>query len=147
MNISKSLQRLKWRFTTGKPFSPNHNDVNALNEVIEYCGRKETDQIMDNQLFGKLYAYLYSEFVGHYHATTLSNIPQSELNKLLVKSTREIFQKSIDRLNEAEMEYCINNTGSLDSYKPISYDDFSEQMKTMINAAINTYSPKHLESV
>lgn len=35
MDIKKAFNRLGWRFSQGKAFKPNQNDVDALNAIIE----------------------------------------------------------------------------------------------------------------
>ncbi|MEM7487253.1 MAG: hypothetical protein AAF348_18750 [Bacteroidota bacterium] len=136
MNLKKSLERLKWRFGNNTNFKPNMNDVNALNEVIEYVDKKERQQLSDNQLFGKLYIYLYGEFVNYYRSNTLDPIPQKELHKLLDKDPRELIEDLKDKLNQLELEHSIKTKST---YTPVEYDEVSDNLRVMVNAALNTY--------
>ena len=147
MNIEKSLQRIEWRFSQGKEFKPNGNDIEAYNELAEYFNQKEKQQLIDNQLFGKMYIYLFGEFVNYYNCTVMDNIPQKELHKLLDKDLRLIVEDVTDRLNNAEISACMERKGHLDGYAPMKYEEVAENLKIMVNAAINTYSPKHLARV
>lgn len=147
MTIEKATQRIGWRLGTGKAFQPNQGDIDAYNEIVEFIQEKQKKQIIDNQLFGKLYIYLYGEFVTYYKATAMDSIPQKELNKLLTKDLRTIVTEVTDRLNLADMELCIKQNKSIKQYNPLQYDEVAENFKVMVNSAINAYSPKHLERV
>lgn len=147
MNISKSIQRLKWRFTSGKQFLPNENDIEALNEIIEYCGIKEKQQLIDNQLFGKMYIYLYWQFMIYYKCSFVDEIPQKELHKLLNKDLRTLINDVLDCNRLSELELHIKKESSLNGFKVDGYKEIADNFKIMINAAINTYSQKHIERV
>lgn len=138
MKIKKSIDRIRWRFASGKEFKPNENDITAFNEVAEYISRKEKDNIIDNQLFGKLYIYLFGEFVNYYKATAIDTIPQQELHKLLDKNIADIVNEVKDRLNNAELEHAIK-ANAYDKYKPMEYEEVAENMRIMVSAALNNY--------
>jgi len=55
--IIKNIQRLSWRLSSKKPFTPNQEDINALNEVIKWINREKEDRMHQNQHFGKIYNY------------------------------------------------------------------------------------------
>ena len=147
MTVNKAMERFAWRLGGGKAFQPNQNDIEAYNTIAEFIEEKEKKQIIDNQLFGKLYIYLFGEFVNYYKASVFNNIPQKELHKLLDKPIRQIVEEVKDRLNFIEMEACMKEKNNLDDYTPIEYEEIAENLKAMINAAVNQYSPKHLNRV
>lgn len=147
MTVQQSLQRIGWRFGTGKPFTPNQYDIEAFNSLLEFVEEKQKKQITDNQLFGKLYIYLYGEFVTYYKATAMDSIPHKELNKLLEKDLRTIVTEVVDRLNLADLELCIRENNSIKQYNPLDYEEVAENMRVMVNGAINSFSPKHLERI
>jgi len=131
MNVKKALERLSFRFGRGN-FRPNQLDVDALNELIEYVGGKEKKQLKDNQLFGKLYIFLYGEFVNYYKCTVMDNVPQKELHRVLNKDIRILVQEVADRLNMAET---ASNSG-----QTMGYDEVAQNMQIMVNAALNTFN-------
>lgn len=131
MNVKKALERLSFRFGRGN-FRPNQLDVDALNELIEYVGGKEKKQLKDNQLFGKLYIFLYGEFVNYYKCTVMDNVPQKELHRVLNKDIRILVQEVADRLNMAEI---ASNSG-----QTMGYDEVAQNMQIMVNAALNTFN-------
>lgn len=200
----KSLDRLKWRFGSNNAFRPNKNDAVALNHLIGYVQEKEKKQIVDNELFGKLYIWAYGQLLKFYGCTVFNKEPQKYLGELLTKSTGRIVEELKDQLNHSEMYTVFDLSGTkpfdhihlthlehffrekgydgetvkrkMDAivekrnssneelqkvledfpevkelmYKGKGIWDFatvSENMESMVNAAINTYGPGHLEKV
>ena len=140
MTIEKAMQRIGWRLS-GKPFQPNQNDIDAYNFIVEFVEQKQKQQIIDNQLFGKLYIYLFGEFVNYYKATVIDDIPQKQLNKLLSKDLKQIVQEVTDRLNFSELENYVKKK-DLKGYKPMEYEEVAENMRVMVNGALNTFNKK-----
>jgi len=147
MTVEKGLRRIGWRLGTGKPFQPNQEDIDSFNAIVDFVENKQKKSIIDNQLFGKLYIYLFGEFVTYYKATAMDSIPHKELNKILGKDIRLLVENVTDRLNLADMEACIKEKESLKQYNPLEYEEVADNMKVMINGAINEFSPKHLERI
>ena len=139
MNIDRSLKRLTWRFKTTRPFTPDQEDINALNELIEYVGKKEKQQLIDNQLFGKLYIFVFGEFIRHYDATPQDVIPQKELHKILDKDLRTIVNEFVDKVNNAKLAH-VTNENDLGDYLPTTYEEVAGNLRVMVNAAMNTYN-------
>lgn len=147
MNLTKSLQKIIWRFKSGT-FTPNKDDFNCLLEIVEYVEEKEKQQLIDNQLFGKLYIYVFGQFLTYYDATPLDTIPQKELHNILDKPLRLIVTELLEQINAKWLEdYTETNIDDLSAFQPMEYSELSENLKTMVNAAINTYKPKHLGNV
>lgn len=144
MTVNKAMQRMAWRLGSGKPYQPNQTDADAYNTIASYIEEKQKRTIIDNQLFGKLYIYLYGEFVNYYNTTAENNIPQNELNRLLAKDLRTIVTEVMDRMNTKELELCVKNEQDLKSYNPMEYEEVAENFRVMVNAAIDQFSPKHL---
>lgn len=139
MRIDKSLKRIIWRFQSGRPISPDQQDIDSLNEIIEYIATKEKQQLIDNQLFGKLYIFVFGEFIRHYEATPESEIPQKELHKLLDKDLKLIVTEYVDKVNNAKLAH-VTNENDLKDYVPTTYEEVAGNLRVMINAAINTYT-------
>lgn len=152
MTESQGLKRLAFRFesalkTPNKSFKIYQEDIEAIQAVGSFIEDKHKKQIIDYQLFGKMYVYLYGEFVNYYKGDVFSDIPQKELHKLLSKPLRSLVQEVTDRLNMSELENTIVETKSLDNYSPMQYDEVAANLKVMINSAIREYSPKHLGNI
>ena len=138
MNLHKSISRLNWRFSKGN-FTPNETDIESLNEIVDYVAKKEKQQLIDNQLFGKLYIFVLGEFIRHYESLPPHNIPQSQLHKLLDKDLKLIVDEFVGKANNAKLSH-VTNGNSFKDYVPTTYDDVAGNLRVMINAAINTYS-------
>lgn len=63
LNIKDSIQRMTWRFGQGKAFKPNENDVEALNEIINFYNEKTSTIQFSQEPFAKMYLYLYSRML------------------------------------------------------------------------------------
>ena len=119
-------------------FAPNQEDIDAMNEIIEYVDRKEKQQLVDNQLFGKLYIYLYMEFIKYYKTTVFDPIPQVELNEILDKPIKAIVSDFKDALNESELYISMDVKKDATS-KIWDYEEVAENLRVQVNAAINSY--------
>lgn len=101
MTLEKALQRLSWRFSTPKAFTPNENDVDALNKLIRTVNDLKDSKFETNQGFAKLFIFAYAYFVKHYDTDILDDIPQKELSKLLSKDISVLIRRFTDNLNES----------------------------------------------
>lgn len=141
MSLSRSISRLKWRFSQGKSFAPNQDDINALNEIMEFCSSKMEETFNDNQLFGKLYCYLFVQFVKYYKTTYDDPIPQKELNKLCDMDLGLLFQKLNDSLEQQERNKWIKSSPNKISDLPgLDVDETTNNLKIMANMALKQFS-------
>jgi len=147
MTTNQAIKRFHWRLSSGKPFQPNQNDLEAYNTIAEFVEEKQKKEIVDNQLFGKLYIYLFGEFVNYYNTSAMDTIPQNELNRILAKDMRLLVDEVKDRMNINELEVVLKEKGDLKCYEGMSYDEVAENLRVMINGAINEYSPKKFQRV
>lgn len=139
MTIEKAVSRIGWRFGTLKPFTPNQGDIEAYNFIVDFVEQKQKQQINDNQLFGKLYIYLLDKFCDYYKCDLDDIIPQKELNKLLDSNLRSLVRDLTDKLNQKVLEDHIKENNTLNGIKRIEYDEVAENLKIMINGALNSY--------
>jgi len=63
MEITKSIQRIAWRFSQGKAFLPNENDTDALNGIIAFYNQQQEQISFSQEPFAKMYLYLYREMI------------------------------------------------------------------------------------
>ena len=108
-------------------------------ELIYNVENKEKQQLIDNQLFGKLYIFVLGEFIRYYEATPDSEIPQKELHKLLDKDLRTIVSEFVDKVNNAKLAH-VTNENDLKDYTPMQYEEAATNLRVLVNAAINTYN-------
>jgi hypothetical protein len=139
MNISKSLDRLKWRFSKPEAFTPNLNDVEAYNELATYCEMKMKQTLIDNQLFGKMYIYLFGRFCIYYKTDHADPIVQKELHKLLDKDLRILVQEFVEERNAFDLERHIDAGFPLSKFRPMDYNEAAEHFRILVNASIDTF--------
>lgn len=111
----KSLDRIVWRFTESakknKPFRVNQNDLDALADLTEFVERAEKNQFEANELFAKLYIYLYMKVLETSNTTVFDNIARKKIGNLLNKSITELMKMFCDSLNESEQYQFLNELG------------------------------------
>jgi hypothetical protein len=137
MTPEKALRHFQFKLTTS--WKPTAFDLEAYNSLVEFVNEKQKQQLIDNQLFGKLYIYLLDEFTKYYNCSIIDEIPQKELNKILKKPIRSIVNDLVENNNINDIEYYIEKNNSLEGFKPIPYDEVAENLKIMINSCINAY--------
>lgn len=105
MEIIKATQRLAWRFTEAvkrKSFVVNQNDIDALNIVGEYVERTQKEQYVNNELFAKLYVYLFMKVLENDKTTVFDNNARRKIGNLLKKPLIQIIEELKNSLNESE---------------------------------------------
>lgn len=133
MDISKAVQHLRRKVGLNK-YSSDY-DKECMQAVIDYVNKKQIENIVDNQLFGKLYIYLYGQFIKHYQTTVFDPIPQKELHKILDKPVRVIVQEFVDAANESELYQ--DATGKTATWE---YEQMAENLRVMVNKSLETYN-------
>lgn len=105
MNIKKSINRIFWRFGGNgnkNPFPVNQLDADALNEIIEYVDQKEKQQYEANELFAKLYIYIYQKILENDNSTVMDKEPRMKIYNLLKKPLTQVIDNFKDSLNNSE---------------------------------------------
>lgn len=110
MNIEKAVNRIKWRIESKKWIS-NHNDIEALNEIVKYVNQKESKQFNDNELFAKLYIHNWIQFIDKFKSDVYDELPIKEFHKLLENPLSVFVQRFTERLNDIELENLYDNIG------------------------------------
>ena len=141
MTPHKAIEHFKWKLQN--KWKPTKVDIEAFNAVKNYVVEKEKQQLIDNQLFGKLYIYLYGEFVTYYKASVMDDIPQKELHKLLDKPLKMVVESVRDRINLYEMDYHMKKNKNLKEYSELDYDELADNLRIMVNGALNEYNKDH----
>jgi len=138
MTTERAISHFEYKLTNS--WKPTKHDLEAYNALLKYIETKKKETIIKNQLFGKLYIYLFGEFITYYNASVFDEIPQKELHKILDTDLRVLVTNLRDKLNLKEVEDYIIQEKSLKGFKEIEYQEISDNLKSMINAAINEYS-------
>lgn len=106
MDIYKALSRIKWRFQQGKEFKPNENDIMAFNEILKYYSETQKQQFEENELFAKLYLYLFQKIIENDKTTVFDNNARNKIANILKKPLSQIIEELKDSLNYSE-RYCF----------------------------------------
>ena len=149
MTIKKAIEHFEWKFTN--KWKPTQADLDAYNTILKFVEDKHEQQYNDNQLFAKLYITFYGELIKYYNATVFDKEPQKALHQILDTSIQTIIQKFLDKANLQEQTIKHSTKNGFKHPKQVdtsdiepnavsmSYDEAEENLKTMINLALNTY--------
>lgn len=130
MNTTTAIQILSRKMTKA-----SGQEREAFNYLIDFIGGKHKDIIRDNQLFGKLYIYLYGEFIKHYQTTVFDPIPQKELHRILDRPIKTIVEEFVDTINTGEMyQDATGKTAKWD------YEGTADNLRVMVNKALEEFN-------
>ena len=142
MTIKTALERIFWRFQT---INGNITDQKALDTLAEFVNDKHAKQLQDNEMFAKVYIFMYSYFLKHYNTDIYDPIPQKELHRYLEQPMHRIAERFQTRVNEREYELqgtivhpAIGKSTS-DFTDVWDYETVKEHLELMINMAINEF--------
>jgi hypothetical protein len=129
MNSTKALQVLHRKMTQA-----SREEREAYNYLIEYVASKHKDVIIGNQLFGKLYIYLYGQFIKHYETTLFDPIPKKELHRILDRPLKTIVEEFVDIVNMGELYE--DSSKNVATWK---YEQIAENLRVMVNKALEEF--------
>lgn len=116
MDIYKSLSRIKWRFEQGKSFIPNETDITAFNDILLYYEETQKQQFEANELFAKLYIYIFQKVLEQEKSTVFDNRARNKIGNLLKLPLTQIIENLVKSLNESE-QYCFFDDLGIDLTK------------------------------
>lgn len=102
MTIKKAIDRLIWRFTSGKQFTPNEDDVAHLNRVLQWINDAKDEKIKENQGFAKLYITVFVWQLEKYQATPMNDFVQKDIHRMLDKPLDYFIKRATEKINEIE---------------------------------------------
>ena len=142
MTFDKAINRLHWRYTQGMQFKPNNNDAEALNIVFDWITRQKEINVLNNDLFAKLYIYHLNQNIRHFKTTVFNNTPQKDLSRILSYPIEYFYQSFYNSLHH-------NQLGKLSLEGKLTIEDLKEkytleivtdQLQHMVGEAINKFS-------
>lgn len=151
-DIKKAASRLKWRFRkekgSFKSFTPNDNDIEALNCILNWINNQKKETLNNNQLFAKLFIYHLTMIIRHYQTTVLDPIPQKELSKLLSYPLEHFYKAFESDLYENQLQKLLGKDSDKNEIikdyieqKDLYRRDFiSGQLNHMITEALNRFN-------
>lgn len=147
-DLKKSAKRLIWRFNLKNGFTPNTDDKNALNCVLEWINREKEDRLKDNILFAKLFIYILNQNIRYYETDVLEKEPQKHLSKILdtpIELFYEAFNRELENVQLNRMLERVkkeNDTNfTKDELKQYFDKTFQkEELNHMITEALNRFN-------
>lgn len=97
--IEQSIKRLVWRFKSQKAFTPNKDDITALNSLISLYKTSNEDINYSQEPFAKLYLFLYFELLAMREHQDKNIKPANLITKILQSPFNFQIQDIQSRLN------------------------------------------------
>lgn len=165
MRPEKSIKRLIYRFeqalkTPTKSFKIYQEDIDSIKDLAELVAKQKEENISQNQLYFKLYVYLYTSFATHYSCGIDNSIIQKEINKILDRPLEFLIMEMVDVANLNHSIISMESLG-IKSKHPLTrsdvenkifsdnsdkvefgswdFDKIIEKLKTSINSTLNKY--------
>ena len=110
INPKKNINRLSWRFGEGKAFTPNQNDIDALNGLINYVNNEKQRELNNHYLFAKLFINEFKNDIikskGDYKLaiSTLRSVLQIDLKEHYKAFNTEINQVWLEKQNASTIK-------------------------------------------
>lgn len=113
MDIKEAINKLTWRFTTTgtNRFNANQNDIDAFNEILKTIKEHQEQQWKQNELFAKLYIFVYMRFISKMGATVMDTEPRKAMFKILEKPIEQWIEEFKDEMNDSEMYSILKDAG------------------------------------
>lgn len=115
MNIKSAFDRLAWRFSSGKAFTPNENDLEALKFIAEWINREKQERVEQNRHFAKMVCSYYGELL-------ISNgwdmdKAEKTIQQILERPLEEWYTKLAMHLNTVAWVEAKDIIGIVDEYE------------------------------
>lgn len=150
--IRKHLQRLVWRFTDAgkkpsKSFTVNQNDIEALKGIDEYVERMEKNLFHSNELFAKLYIFMFMRVLENEKSTVYDNSARRRIGNLLSKPLEQVISDLVDSLNDSELYNWLENLGIEIKHPALRTEAETIDISNKLNNALKTPLKSVLEPV
>ena len=106
----KAIKRLVWRFKDQKAFTPNNEDISALNSLISLYKTSSESINYSQEPFAKLYLFLYCELLAMREHQDKNIKPANLLSKILNSPFSFQIQDIQARLNGYRQDELITST-------------------------------------
>ena len=141
MEVRKALNRIAWRFGGNgnkNPFPVNENDIEAFNAIAKSFKSYQEQQFQQNQLFAKLYIFVYMRFISKMGATVMDNEPRKAMHKILEKPIKYWIEQFKDEMNDSDLYTSLKELG-IDAKHPamISNEELTQRNTNISNEKDN----------
>lgn len=114
MNIKSAYDRLAWRFSTGKSFTPNEADKEALKFIAEWINREKQERVFKNRHFAKLVVSYYGELLISNGWDT--DKAEKTIQQILSRPLEEWYTKLMTHLNTVSWVQAKDVLGLVDEH-------------------------------
>lgn len=114
MNLIKNIQRISWRLSSGKQFTPNDSDIDAFNEIITWINKEKEDRINQNRYFAKIVVYAYINELRFYKENSFS---EKKLQEVLGKPLEFWYEEFKKEMNQKELNETLSFLGITDQWE------------------------------
>jgi hypothetical protein len=128
MTPNNALKHFEWKFKNH--WKPTQKDVDAYNTLYKYVKDTSEKQLKENELFAKLYIFLYGEFLVYYRQTVFDKTARKELNRILDTPMSEIVERFVKIANDQETFDRMKEAGiDIDKHPVLKSDEENEREK------------------
>ncbi len=99
MTPNQALQRILWRFTSGKSFTANDKDIQALNALINFVNDTNSNFARSNVAFTKLFIFSYSILLREFNCSIYDTVAEKRLSKLLSAPLDILVKRFTENIN------------------------------------------------
>ena len=142
MILEKGVNRLRWRFSSNTSFKPNQNDIEALNSVLGWIGSQKKINVLNQDLFAKLYIYELIRFLRQYDTTIFNDIVQKELSQVLDKPLSHFYDTFYEDLVHNQLSKIELKKGLSDEDFKINFtkEKVKAKLEHMVSEAVTQFS-------
>lgn len=150
--IQKDLQRILWRFSEAvkqpnKSFTVNQKDLDALKGISGYVDRMEKQQFEQNELFAKLYIFIFMRVLENEKSTVFDNSARRRIGNILNKPIEQVISDLVQSLNDSEQYEWLDNLGVEIKHPALRTEKETEEMSKKLNESLKNSLNKVLEPV
>lgn len=138
MDIIQAVNRIGWRFGGNgnkNPFPVNEKDLEAFNAIIKVVKEHQDQQFQQNQLFAKLYIFVYMRFISKMEATVMHTEPRKAMHKILERPIERWIEDFKNEMNDSEMYEALKQS-NIEIKHPLTLTD-EEKKQNSINVSQN----------
>ena len=161
-DIKKAASRLSWRFSKkngeSKAFTPNENDIEAVNTLLTWINKEKENSLYKNELFAKLFIYFLNNRIEKYnydknchpdefegYISFLDTEPEKDLCRILDLPLESFYVAFFDKINKDWRDYLINKLKKNQDIKnePLekyTLDRVKLELNHKITEALNRFS-------
>ena len=153
-DIKRAAEKLIWRLKPSgsgeyKSFTPNKDDVDSLNCLLQWVNNQKKETFDNNHLFAKLYIYHLTMNIRYFETTILDPVPQEDLSRILDTPIKHFYKAFEEDLYNNQLNRLLKKGGSEEQDKIIkdyisqknlyTSEVIQAQLSHMVTEALNRF--------